>query len=330
MGLTSKRTSKADGRAGSALRQLLPFFIVLVALASVFVASGCGSDDNNDTTGASGTAGASTAAGAFNAATVKTDPAVADQVPAAVKNKGTLVVAMDASYPPNEFFAANGKTIIGMDADLAKALGKTMGLDTKLQNATFDSILPGIASKKYDLGMSSFTDTKEREQTVDMVTYLLAGTKFYTAADGGKDINGLADLCGLTAAVERGTTQADDANAQSKKCKEAGKPAVKVDTFTDQNGANLAVTSKRADIGMADSPVAAYIIKQSGGKLRQTGNDYGEAPYGIALDKDSALTPAVLAAVKSLIANGHYGTVLKIWNLSDEKIDEPKINDGIE
>lgn len=329
MGLASNRALKANRRSASALRRLLPIFIALAALATTAALAGCGDDDNGGS-GATGTAGASGALGAFNAATVQADPAVANQIPADLKKKGVLTVALDASYPPNEFFAKDGKTIIGMDPDMAKAIGRTMGLQVKLQNATFDSILPGIAAKKYDLGMSSFTDTKEREQTVDMVTYLLAGTKFYTSTDGGKDIQGLADLCDLTVAVERGTTQADDAEAQSKKCVKAGKLPVKVDTFTDQNGANLAVISKRADIGMADSPVAAYIIQKSGGKLRETGKDYGEAPYGIALDKGSKLTPVVLAALKSVIANGHYDKILKIWNLSDEKIDEPKINDGIE
>src|SRR5665213_1101755 len=89
---------------------------------------------------------------------------VAAEVPAAYKTKGTLTVAADATYAPNEFIASNGKTVIGMDADLAKALGIVMGLKVKVVNATFDSIIPGLASHKYDIGMSSFTDTKAREK----------------------------------------------------------------------------------------------------------------------------------------------------------------------
>ena len=73
--------------------------------------------------------------------------------------------------------------------------------------------------------MSSFTDTKEREKTVDFVTYFSAGTSFYVKAQGGPTITSLADLCGKTVAVEKGTTQADDATAQNAKCKTAGKPA---------------------------------------------------------------------------------------------------------
>ena len=68
----------------------------------------------------------------------------------------------------------------------------------------------------------------------------------------------LADLCGHTVAVEKGTTEETDATAQSKKCKSAGKAGVTVLTFPDQNGANLALSSGRAQLGFADSPVAEY------------------------------------------------------------------------
>ncbi len=327
MGTLGISTISSDRAGAGRGRRLLTLLLTLIATAALALAlTGCGDDDE----GEEGATGATGQTATFDPSTVKEDPEVSAQVPADVKDKGTLTVATDASYPPNEFIADDGKTIVGMDADLAEALGNTMGLDVKLVNATFDSILPGIAAKKYDLGMSSFTDTKEREQTVDMVTYLLAGTGFYTQSDNGTDVQGLADLCGLTIAVERGTTQADDGEAQSRKCVDAGKDPVKVDTFNDQNGANLAVTAKRAEIGMADSPVAAYIVQQSDGKLKKTGQDYGEAPYGVALDKGSEMTPVVLAALQSLMENGHYEHILMIWGLSDEAIDEPKINDGVE
>src|SRR4029077_9198988 len=162
----------------------------------------------------------------------------------------------DATYAPNEFIASDGKTVIGMDADLMKALADTMGLKIKIVNATFDSIIPGLASGKYDMGASSFTDTKEREKTVNFVDYFQAGTSFFTKASGGTSVTGLAELCGKTVSVEKGTTEQADATTQSGKCKKAGKSAVTVLTFPDQNGANLALASGRAQIAMADEPVA--------------------------------------------------------------------------
>ncbi len=192
---------------------------------------------------------------------------IAAQVPAAVKAKGTLTVAADATYAPNEFIGPDGHTVVGMDADLAKAIGQVLGLKINMVNATFDTIIPGLASGKYDLGMSSFTDTKERQKTVDFVTYFIAGTSFYVKTSGGPDIMSLAGLCGHKVAVEKGTTQAADVQAQEPKCKSAGNP-VTVEIFNDQNAVHLALSSGRADVAMADSPVAAYQVKQSNGTFK--------------------------------------------------------------
>ena len=223
---------------------------------------------------------------------------------------GTLVVATDATYAPNEFIGTDGNTVSGMDPDLAAALGSALHRKVKVVNATFDAIIPGLASGKYDLGMSSFTDTKAREKVVDFVTYFSAGTSFYVKASGGPTINSLADLCGHSVAVERGTTQATDATAQSAKCKAAGKSGVTVSVFPDQSSANLALSSGRAQVGMADSPVAAYIVKKSNGQFKLTGKPYGTAPYGIAIPKGRP-AKAVLVAMKTLIANGKYKAILR-------------------
>lgn len=255
--------------------------------------------------------------------------AAAALVPASIKSKGTLTVALDATYAPNEFIASNGSTIKGMDADLADAIGKALGLNVKLTNETFDGIIPGIQAGKYDVGMSSFTDTKEREKTVDFVTYFQAGTSFYEKAVGGPSITGLDSLCGLKVAVEKGTTQQDDATAQGKTCTKAGKKTVTVDTFPDQNGANLALQSGHDQVGMADSPVAAYQVQQSGGQFKLAGTAYGVAPYGIALPKGTGLTQAVLEAVKGLISDGTYNQILTKWGVQSGAITDPAINAAI-
>jgi polar amino acid transport system substrate-binding protein len=286
------------------------------------IVTGCGSSNSN-TTSAPASTGASTAAAGG------ADQKVASEVPAAVKSKGTLTVAADATYAPNEFIGKDGKTVEGMDADLAQALAQTMGLKAKVVNATFDSIIPGLASHKYDLGMSSFTDTKEREKTVDFVTYFSAGTSFYEKSTGGPPITGLDSLCGVTVAVEKGTTQQADSTAQSKKCTKAGKKPVKVLTFTDQNGANLAINGGRAQVGMADSPVADYQVKQSGGQFKTVGTPYGTAPYGIAIPKDLKLNQAVLDALKVLMSNGKYKAILTKWGIADGAITNPQINGAI-
>jgi polar amino acid transport system substrate-binding protein len=269
-------------------------------------------------------------AGASSATSKLTkQPKIAKLVPAKIRSKGSVTVATDATYAPMEFIASDGKTVIGVDADLAKALGTVLGLHFKVVNATFATIIPGLKSGKYGVGMSSFTDKKSREKVVDFVTYFSAGTSFYVKTSGGPTLSGLSSLCGKSVAVENGTTELDDATAQGKKCKNQGKPGVKVSGFNTQSEANLAVSSGRAQVGMADSPVAAYIVKQSHGQFKLTGKSYGTAPYGIALPKNNGMTKPILAAVKYLMKQGTYKKILHKWGVQGGAITNPKINGAI-
>jgi polar amino acid transport system substrate-binding protein len=274
---------------------------------------------------AAGFAGAGAAAHKHS----KKVPKIAKEVPSKIRKKGTLVVGSDATYAPMELIAKNGKTVIGVDVDLAHAIGGVLGLNFKVVNATFSTIIPGLKSGKYDVGMSAFTDTKARQKVVDFVTYFSAGTSFYVKTTGGPKIAGLASLCGKTVAVENGTTEQSDATAQSKKCKSAGKPGVTVSAFNDQNQANLAVSSGRAQVGMADSPVAEYIVKQSHGQFKLVGKAYGTAPYGIALPKHNGMTKPVLDALKYLMSHGTYKKILHKWGVQAGAISNPKINGAI-
>jgi polar amino acid transport system substrate-binding protein len=247
-------------------------------------------------------------------------PSVQALVPAAIKSKGTLTVASDASYAPNEFVASDGKTVIGMDPDLMKALGGVMGLKVSVVNVPFASILAGLAAGKYDVGASSFTDTKAREKTVDFVDYFIAGESFFTKSSGGVSVSTIADICGKSVAVESGTTEKDDATTQSAKCTKAGKPAVKVLVFPDQNGANLALSSGRAQLDFADSPVAAYQVQKSGGQFKLVGASFANAPYGLAVSKTSGLAKPMLAALQELMKNGQYSAILAHWGLQSGAI----------
>jgi polar amino acid transport system substrate-binding protein len=264
------------------------------------------------------------------------DPAIAAEVPASIVAKGSVTVAVDPSYAPNEFFGPDNKTIVGWDPELGDALGTVMGIKFNAVQAGFDGIIPGLSSGKYDIGMSSFTDNKEREKTVDMVTYFSAGTSFYVNTNGGPAIGTLDDLCGHSVAVEKGTTQLDDATAQSKKCTDAGKPAVAVSAFPDQNGANLALSSGRAEVGMADSPVAAYQVKLSNGQFKLSGQPYGVAPYGIAIPRPAGSAPGtgpmtkpILDALNKLISDGVYLQILTKWGVQAGAITSATINGAV-
>ena len=279
----------------------------------LLVLAGCGSSKSKSTQSTA----ESTPAPTVNAS-------IAAQVPARYKAKGSLTVASEAQYAPNEFIAPDGHTVIGMDPDLVSAIAAVMGLKTTVVNSTFEAIIPGLAAGRYDLGASSFTDTKEREKTVDFVTYLSVGQAFLTKANGGPKPNALAELCGLSVSVEKGTIEFEEAEKQNKKCKAAGKP-IKLLVFPGQNDANLALSSGRAEVDYADSPIIAYQVRKLGVSVR-SGPTFGTAPYGLALPKNSGLAKPVLEALKVLIADGTYASILKKWELQSAAISNPVIN----
>src|ERR1700728_2926861 len=119
-----------------------------VAALGLVVLAGCGSSSSSSSSSSAATTSSTSSANA----------SVAAQVPAAIKSKGTLNVATEAQYAPNEFIAPDGHTVIGMDAELTEAIGGVLGLKVKLVNSDFETIIPGLAAGRYDLGVSSFTD----------------------------------------------------------------------------------------------------------------------------------------------------------------------------
>jgi polar amino acid transport system substrate-binding protein len=301
--------------------RLVPALVTL-ATAGALTLTACSSSGGTPAGGNSTTGGTSPATSATSPASSASSgaSAAAALVPAAIKSKGTLTFALDATYPPDESVATNGTTIVGFDADLANALAPLLGLTPKLENITFSNIIPGLQSSKYDVGLSSFTDTKAREKVVDFVTYFQAGEGFYVKAGSSKTFNGLSSLCNATVAVENGTTEQTDAQSQAKKC------SVHVLTFDTQNEVNLAVSSGRADVGFADSQVAAYIVKQSNGQFTNTGTAFEVAPYGIATLKGNGLAPAIKAAMQELISNGTYMQLLNKWGIAAGAITTPTID----
>jgi polar amino acid transport system substrate-binding protein len=289
-----------------------------VPALAILALAGCGSSKSS-------TATTTTTSGS----TTGVNAAIAAQVPAAIKSKGTLNVASEAQYAPNEFIAPDGHTVIGMDADLITAIAAKMGLKVKLINSNFETIIPGLAAGRYDLGVSSFTDTKEREKTVDFVTYFSAGISFYAKSSASPGVSKLSDLCGKTVAVQKGTVEEEETTEQTKKCKKEGKKGVTALSFPGQNPVNLAVASGRAEFGMADSPVVAYQIKQSNGGFKLIGESYNFKPYGIAIPKKSGMTTPILAALKELMANGTYTQILTKWGIQSGAITSPKIDGAI-
>jgi polar amino acid transport system substrate-binding protein len=289
-----------------------------LALAVALVGAGCG-DDGGD--GGS----TETTAGAGAAPTV--DEALAAKVPDAIKSDGKVLIGTDASYAPNEFLDADGKTVVGWDVDLFNAVAAKLGLQTEWQSATFDAIIPGVQSGKYEMGISSFTINDERKQQVNMPSYFSAGTQWGTKTGNPTGVQP-DDACGKKVAVQTNTVQdTEDLPKRDQACKSAGKPAITVDRYQRQDQATAAVVSGKDDAMLADSPVLAYAVKQTNGQLELLGDIYDAAPYGYVIEKDQTeFAQAVADAVQALITDGTYKTILDKWGVGAGAIDNPAVN----
>jgi polar amino acid transport system substrate-binding protein len=257
-------------------------------------------------------------------------------LPDKFKQSGTIIVATDPTYPPNEFLPEGSNTPVGMDIDLINAVGQVLGLTVTVEPASFDGIIAGLNAGRYDVGISSFTDTKEREQSVNFVTYFTAGTSIMVPAGNPKNIQSATDLCGLPVGAQNGTTQLDqltDATVEGsvvKACQDAGKEPPVAQGFPKQTDVNAALVAGRIDAYMADSPVVDYAVKVTGDRFQKVGGDEGAAPYGIAIPKEPAeLTPAIQAAMQHLIDTGAYTQILDNWGLTGGAVTTSQINGAI-
>lgn len=298
-----------------------------IAVAGALLLTGCGDQTKKD----NGSETASTSAAPL-----------ADKLPAALRDKGVINVGSDIAYAPVEYKDASGK-VVGIDIDIANAMGKQLGVDFKFQNATFDTLIGGLAAKRYDIAMSAMTDTKDRQEGidadtgkkvgagVDFVDYFTAGVSLYTNKGDDRSIKTWDDLCGKTIAVQRNTFSHDLAKEQAKKCKDDKKAALKIEDFATNPEAETRMRSKGADVVSADYPVAAYSVKTSGGGnyFEIVGDQVEAGPYGIAVAKDNnELRDALQAAVQAIIDNGEYEKIIKKWGVEDGAITEAKVNGG--
>lgn len=281
--------------------------IVATCCLAVMITSGCSSPQHDDI----GSANRKPA-----------DEAAAGLLPAA-RSEGPITFATDATYAPFETVDPNSKEIVGLDADLVSALGESLGVEVKLTNVGFDSIVPGLQAGKYDAVASAFSATPEREQVVDFVPYMSAGSGLAVQQGNprGLAMDPLA-LCGHTIGVPKGTIQAvGQLPAISAQCVSAGKPEVAISQFPSQEAVNLAVKSGRIDAAMAASISLAKQIEASNGALELApGKDYQPQPIVLAFPKGSDLLPAVEAAVSRLASSGELERIVTKWGMPSDSV----------
>ena len=247
-------------------------------------------------------------------------------MPADIKATGKLIVGVNLPYAPNEFRDSYGQ-LVGFDVDLMNAMARTLGLTPQYRETPFESIIPAVKSGEFDVGMSSLTDTKEREQTVDFVTYFEAGTLW--ARRPGSQIDP-ANACGRRVGVAAGAIQeTDEIPDRSAACVAAGQPAIEKVVFARQDELTAALIAGDVEAMSADSPVTGFAVKTSGGALEAAGLVFDAGPYGWPVAKDSGLAESLRLALEHLVKTGEYRTIATIWGVEMGAIDRPVINGAV-
>lgn len=249
--------------------------------------------------------------------------AIAAQVPPSIAQSGRLKVGVNVPYAPNEFKDEDGN-IVGFDVDLMNAVAAVLGVWAEFIQSDFDKIIPAVQAGTYNLGMSSFTDTLERQKSVDFVDYYLAGVQWAQQTGEQVDPN---DACGLRVGVQTTTYEdIDEVPAKSAACVAAGKaPIVKV-KYDSQDDVSNALILGRIDAMSADSPVTAYAIKRSDGRLEDAGEQFDSAPYGWPVAKGSTLAPVLQQALQHLIDSGAYQQIADNWGVGSGTVTTAQIN----
>ena len=308
-------------QAGKALKTAAAFMLSVAMLAT---GAACGTSDDSDASASKSSSKSSELTG-YDVSGVKKDDAIAKMLPDYVTKDGKLTIGMDTSYAPAEFLAADGKTPVGFDVDIAKALAGVFGLEADPETANFDSIIPAVGAK-YDIGISSFTVTKERLEAVDFVSHFNAGSA-WAMKKGNPNKVDTSDLCGKKVAVQTATMQETAANKMAKQCKADGKAEMDVISSKLQTDVTTNVVTGKADVFYADSPVAGYAIAQTDGELETLGKTEGIAPEGIVVKKgDQQMDEALQKALQKLIDDGTYMKILKYWGVQDGANSTPEIN----
>jgi polar amino acid transport system substrate-binding protein len=260
----------------------------------------------------------------------KVDRALHDRLPADIKTAGKMISVNNGSFPPYEI-VEGPTTMTGASADLTEALAQLLGI--KIEHATvsgLSGVLAGIKSGRYQLAIGPIGDYPDRQAKNDFIDFVQEFVVFAVQKGNPAQINGLDDTCGKRIAVMAAGSAEQVIRKQSQVCTDAGKPAVTVQSFTDQPSSILAVRSKRSDAFFSSQAPLVYFVDQAHGQLELTGqgkkNGFGDIFQGTVVPKDSELGKVVLDGYKALFANGTYAAIMKKWKLDGNMISAPGVN----
>jgi len=254
---------------------------------------------------------------------------MAAELPASIKAKGEIVVAIMPNSPPMDFKGPATNTLTGLDYDLGNALAERLGVKIKWQETGFEQMINALTTDRVDMVLSGMTDTAERQASVTFVDYFTSGPQFYTLQKN-KDTNEIVDLCGKKVGTSRRTTfPAEIAEWSKANCEAAGKPAINVIGTEGSADARAQLRQSRIDAAMQGSETLSYLKTQEMDMYKTVGLPISEQFTGMGVSKKKPeLSEAVKVALQSMIDDGSYEAILKKWDLQLGAIKTATINAG--
>jgi len=255
--------------------------------------------------------------------------AVAAELPAGIKEKGEIVVAIMPNYPPMDFKDPATNKLTGLDYDLGNALAERLGIKIKWQETGFEQMINALTTDRVDIVLSGMTDTAERQASVTFVDYFTSGPQFYTLQKNTAT-NEIIDLCGKKVGTSRRTTFPAEIAAWSKEhCEAAGKPAINVIGTEGSADARAQLRQSRIDAAMQGSETLSYLKTQEKDMYKTVGQPITVQFTGLGVSKKKPeLSEAVKVALQSMVDDGSYNAILKKWDLELGAIKEVTINAG--
>lgn len=218
-------------------------------------------------------------------------------------NEGKLTMATNATFPPYEYH--DDDKIVGIDAEIAKAIADKLGLELVIEDVAFDSIIAGVQSGKYDIGCAGMTVTEDRLKSVNFSTSYATGIQSIIVKEGS-EIKTIDDLIKgkYKVGVQSGTT-GDIYMSDT----DRGVGEDRVDRYNNGNDAVVALLAGKIDaICIDNEPAKAYVAANKGLSILET--PFTEEKYAIAVSKDNEeLLTAINKALDELTADG---TIAKI------------------
>ena len=251
-----------------------------------------------------------------DAATPAVVTAARDALPEAIKQAGALRLATSLQWPPFDY--TNGKgDAEGIDIDLIRLIAEKLGLRLELTNVKFPSIVPGVTTGRFDVGMDQLARTPEREKVAQFVVYFRSSLGLLVRKGvTGVDVH---HLCGRTLALTQGSSQVAVAQRLSDACVKAGNKAIGFLFFPTSADTYLAVSNGRGDGFLTGEAVGVYIADHDD-KLHMTREILPETSdlAGIVIAKgNDQLATALRLALVSAIEDGSYAKILTQYGAED-------------